>query len=312
MKIFLTFMLTALLHIAGFGQSIFGTENSIWHYENVPDLDVPGMSYTKFEKEKDTFYQGQNCVKISSVHYYTTGTEYKSIVQQPIFFYSNSDTVFYYNNVYHQFYPIYIFNVTKGDSITLHIPYPLSGKSDSTFTTYIDSVITENVDGQTLRFVYTSKPKGALKTNFHLGNYAERIGSIGSGNILGINVISPIMGFGALRCFKDIDIEINRNLFGELECDYLLPLAIHDKSKNKNIDIYPNPFENYINISNEKLKEELTIQIIDIYGQTIVQQHFDAQANCILNTKDLRQGCYIIKFWDNQNIEKGSKIIIKQ
>uniref|UniRef100_UPI003216E651 T9SS type A sorting domain-containing protein n=1 Tax=uncultured Draconibacterium sp. TaxID=1573823 RepID=UPI003216E651 len=81
-------------------------------------------------------------------------------------------------------------------------------------------------------------------------------------------------------------------------------------SKEMNISIYPNPFQNYITIKSEQeIKEKLTVEIVDMMGTIQVSKIFKPQTHYTLNTANLDQGYYVVKIYTGEVLIASHKII---
>ena len=78
------------------------------------------------------------------------------------------------------------------------------------------------------------------------------------------------------------------------------------------INIYPNPFQDYLTIKfKQNLKDNLKVEIIDIMGRIQVVEVFSPQESYSLNLRNLHIGYYIVNLYlDNTKIA-SSKIIKK-
>jgi hypothetical protein len=76
------------------------------------------------------------------------------------------------------------------------------------------------------------------------------------------------------------------------------------------LNIYPNPFQDYLTIKfKQNLKENLTIEIIDILGKIQVAQIFTPQEYYSLNLCNLHIGYYIMNLYLDNTIIASAKII---
>jgi len=95
----------------------------------------------------------------------------------------------------------------------------------------------------------------------------------------------------------------------EFSLNYELPPPASIDMKNTNdffCEIYPNPTQNYVVIDGLKSGSTL-LQIYDIYGHLLVQQHL-SQGNNIISLKDVNKGVLFFRF-SKGNTELLEKII---
>ena len=274
-------------------QTNFAPINSVWHSESIPDMDIEGMNYYKYETQKDTIYFGQNCKKIAGKTVRYSPSKYTTVSLSPEYFYTNGDTVFYYNHHYNRFFPIYIFNVKSGDSLVMHIPMPFSGIKDTTFTIYIDSVKTINVAGQNLRKVFTSRPKFTKPPYFYLDDYIERVGALKAIGIIGFSLFDGFGNSGGLRCYADDSLTLSFKSGGMSFCEYLLPLKVNNVNGIGKFSISPNPAATAINfqLPNTSSIEHLSIR--NMQGQVVLSRAKALIGNSI-DVSNLANGVYFL------------------
>ncbi len=84
------------------------------------------------------------------------------------------------------------------------------------------------------------------------------------------------------------------------------PLSINDDLTQKNIKLYPNPTDNFVNFSNE---ENLTVIITDLSGKIVLNAKYDIGTSQI-DLSHLQSGMYLAKFI-GESFEQTEKIIKK-
>lgn len=174
--------------------------------------------------------------------------------------YNNADTVFMYNTYFHKFTPLYVFNVSAGDTLTLPVFPPERGvfipyNTDSVYRTVIDSVAMVNYSGSNLRTVYTHMiDAAATHDGFSFvhqgvtGAYIDVLGHMDGG-------ITPVCAncvftaddrsrdIGRIKCYNDATHALNF----WLPCG-VPPAAISDVNNSKTV-IYPQPADNVLKIN---------------------------------------------------------------
>ena len=81
-------------------------------------------------------------------------------------------------------------------------------------------------------------------------------------------------------------------------------------STEMSIDIYPNPFHDYLTIKfTQNLKENLKVEIIDIMGRIQTTQVFSPQEQYSLNLNNLHNGYYIMNLYLDNTLITSTKII---
>jgi hypothetical protein len=292
MKMLQLFLIALCMMKAAGAQTTFASAHAVWHTESVPDMDIPGVNFSRFAAEKDTLVAGMLCTKVTGQRIEYTPSRYITTELNPEFFYCSGDTVFYFNNYYRQFFPLYHFNVRKGDSLSLHIPYPMSLIKDTMFTIYIDSVSFVTIGGQKLRKVYTSPGTTAKYPRFHLSDYIERIGSLRAFQIVGINYLDPFGNGGGLRCYEDDSISARYGSSASKGCEYLLPLNISESKKDVKVAVFPNPFSGQLWVRSLESNTNFTIALFDCLGKKISVAISRQGQLYSISTENLSAGLY--------------------
>ncbi|WP_343624080.1 glycosyl hydrolase family 28 protein [Flavobacterium lindanitolerans] len=91
---------------------------------------------------------------------------------------------------------------------------------------------------------------------------------------------------------------------------YSPPIAFRKQLKDtnpKNINVYPNPLVDYININNLTIKNA-TFKLVDIQGRTISTKQIDSE-NSQIYVGDLANGLYLVTIEDNGQIIYSNKFI---
>jgi Secretion system C-terminal sorting domain len=279
-------------------QSVFAPAGAEWYHN---------MYYGLFHSfyAGDTVINGTNSRKVVRIaNNYLGGPTVYDL--PPLYFYSSSDTVFVFNNLFHKFTPLYIFNVADGDTVTLPIlPTELgtliSLTADSTFTFIVDSVRIKLFDTAHLKTIYTrSIGFEALHYLYSYGGftdsigcYVQKLGSIETGFLPYCRTCAYILSDSwqmqdTIRCYHDSTLNVR--LVGS-PCDP--SVAVSDVSEQP-INIFPNPAINFIHITLNRQPNRGIITIDDATGKTIQVTNCNNIDN-ILDISALPTGVYILK-----------------
>ena len=69
--------------------------------------------------------------------------------------------------------------------------------------------------------------------------------------------------------------------------------------------IYPNPFDNIINVEFQNQKDNLEVELIDILGKTIISEEYNNVQSIRISAEQLTQGIYFLRIKsDNQSITR--------
>lgn len=314
MKKLILLLLCSLIVATNIGaQTVFAPLNSKWNYLSTKDFGDESKLYKKYETLKDTMYFGHLCSKIigRSIKVSASGSIIDTTQEKPLFTYVNSDTVFYYNDNFNRFYPLYIFDVKVGDTVSYHVPYMVIGKTDTIFSVRIDSIKNVLINGYSARAIYSTRVGGGM---FGLSTLIERLGTIIS------NYNYPILGYydyigpssGAeLRCYRDglLDTNLNDKSF---DCDSLNLTSINLFNQLGDIHIRPNPVQNILSIDiPNKFAQRLHYCLIDALGNkcNLSPQEYGTQV--LIDLTAYPSGLYFIRIYSNdqKNLNKFYKII---
>ncbi|MCB0824137.1 MAG: T9SS type A sorting domain-containing protein [Bacteroidales bacterium] len=98
----------------------------------------------------------------------------------------------------------------------------------------------------------------------------------------------------------------NGYLFKTMPEDVVTQTQEHHSENQLSIDVYPNPFNEFINIRSDEI--DMSIQIFDFTGNLIIDSGIIIQ-NTKLNTIHLSEGLYFYQFKHKQHVVKHGKLI---
>jgi hypothetical protein len=273
--------------------------------------NVPNGLYRAYAA-KDTTIAGTPCIEILSEKRVDVRTP--GITGLPtVYLQDKGDTVFAYNNLFGKFTPLYIFNVSDGDTLTLpafryHPCQDFPGSlPDSNFRFVMDSVRMVRWDTSLLKTVYGHglRSTGTAGLSMDWGSYSQNrsvyvqhIGSIYSGLLPNcFNCVTITDGacrwIDSLLCYSD-DTRSVKLVSGE--CDKgLPPLSLKpDPGLSAAINIYPNPAEDYILVTlNTGLKG--SISIFDVLGKEVIRRELEPGGSTRIDISSLSRGTYIAR-----------------
>ncbi len=297
-KLALTVSILILTTIT-YGQ--FAPIGAEWFYSASGNGSAPtGAEYYHYQSQLDTIVAGQSCQKISVTYY-----RYNGMItnQPPIFTYQKGDTVYYYNKVYSKYFPLYIFNVSQGDTLTFHSPVVPFTPADTVWHSIVDSVTNFIVNGDTLKRVWTTE----LSTNAFSfwGGYIELLGS----PFLMLHQPRSILmeWDGPMRCYSDSKHFFNFNNFA---CDYRLISRIDEYEHPFGLLVFPNPATDQLNIQTSN-KQKFKFNIYNSLGQ-IVQTGILERNTTTIQIDKLTNGIYSIELSADSKTERRRFIVKKQ
>lgn len=262
----------------------YGAESAGPETYNIP-LEI---SYSK-----DTIIEGKLCLKYQTP--FENRTNYLGSLSS---FYIHSDTLtqaqyVYFNN---RFQVLYDFNKKIGDTLFI----PAFGEtrhvipSDSGTWVRIDSTGFDTIGGKVFRTMYYADLFPWQYDWTYSGKVIE-----GIGNITGLYPNATNQPYAlrltGLRCYQDDSLDLK---WGNIACDSVVSTALNKIDLLKNdITIYPNPFNEYINIDLSKTSVQVSeIVLMNSIGE-VVLTNFSASFNTIhnINTSTLKSGLYLCK-----------------
>jgi hypothetical protein len=251
----------------------------------------------------DTVISGRTCTRIRRITHRAPMSWASDF--PTIFTYNSGDTVFVYNTLFSQFTPLYIFNVSEGDTIRIpkfDVGYPTL--SATYFSYRVDSVRTLVYDTAHLKTIFTYSlnedsviggtnpmPTFGSAGTLH-GAYAERIGGINNGifpSCVGCAVIPEDCGcIGALRCYTDPGMEI------KLVTPCAPPVGVTEQNEHASTTPYPNPAIDVLQID---APPENSITMINQLGQVVLR----ARNTRSINVSSLPNGNYVLQVSSDQS-----------
>ena len=279
----------------------------VYHCYNAGDTTISGIACRKIVRNaltEDPFYS-------MGLHVYDLA---------PLFVYNTADTVFVFDTIFHRFTPLYVFNVSDGD--TVHLPimqidvdYLTFISTDSTFSFIVDSVRMKLYDTATLKTVYTH-PLGNQDSvyvynygdAYTSGAYAQTIGTLTAGILPrgypSVNLADEHLEYAdALRCYNDpsMSIKLTGGICG------IPPTAVMPVSL-EHIAIFPNPASDLINITN--LTPGATITLTDMSGRVVSDHFTSTTSSATVPVSDIPSGMYLLKITSSDEAVYYRKISV--
>ncbi len=289
-------------------QNTFASAGAEWHHS----MDC-GVLYEHCTG--DTVISGVGCRKISRETHMPFSCTVMGIYPSTLtklYVYDNSDTVFVYNPLFHQFTPLYVFNVTDGDTVTL--PALPTGEgmlsyaaTDSSFSFRVDSVRMVLFDTAILKTVYTHAIGLAEAMSVHnryfynygsstpsdtLGSYSTKIGCVTTGLLprcITCSYIVEVNFTDSLRCYTDSSLSIKLTTDS---CDVATPPADVAVCNKSGIVLYPNPTGATLHIfSSGKIEK---VEISNSIGALLYRSDFNA-LSAEIETAALPSGLFFVR-----------------
>jgi hypothetical protein len=298
MKHFLTLVL-GLTAIVVQAQE-FASIGTRWNYTSdvYGPINIEQYEYTSV---KDSVILGKSVRKIEILHYrkmHDYSNDYKVTEEvrnlKPHFIHQNADSVYLFDPFNEDFAKIYVFNVKKGDTITLDTPFGEElNNDDKTFRIKIDSVAVEEYGGVQLK-KYRTKALDEIGHGFAGVWYMDRVGS------LDWFLPRPLFGIperpGPLLCYSDSEV----NYPSGTTCETITSTI---ESQLELASVYPNPTKDLISVNASQNIEK--IEVLSVRGDLLATFHTN-QANL----SAMKLGVYFLKIYSNGDF--AIKKIIKE
>lgn len=306
--------------------------------------------------EGDTVINGHQTGIIRQVNYERsthsggpqTGTTFQTIPGDNLYFYATADTVFMYNNNFHRFTPLFVYNVNEGDTVCLPVfnsdlrPNPYAN-GDTCFCIIIDSIRTVLYDTTYLTTYFEhslvgndtltwgnfpiANWSGPMMPYVPTGSYARKIGNT-FGTFLPVSVQQGILNKpttdsfsyqdnGELRCYQDNNVAIHLQYNDTFGClfDTTSSLGIHQTLPldEQLIQVFPNPASTTLHILSEKpFSQSATISLADIFDRKIYQAALQkGLKNTDISVTELPAGIYYLILQQGEK-RYSKKIIISK
>ncbi len=275
-------ILFLLLSSSMLGQS-FPLKSSKWYHANNGGAQLTNSTLTIFEYVKDT----------------TINDTLGRMLSNGLVFYTNRDTVYYYNTKQDRFGLLYDFSAKVGDTLEISMPPDLPSQNLS-FKVVIESVTEEIYSDDTLLKFQTDP----INPDFHFENntYMTRIGSFGFLPTWGVSI--PERDY--LKCYEDSSIYIN---YSGIPCDSVVT-GIHEKNVTARFLIYPNPTKGEIRISPDNYNS-FSIQIFDCLGKMVLEDKKDSGSEKTIDISTFASGIYQIRIINDRRLLTIQKIILE-
>ena len=317
MKSILYLLFFSLFSASLYSQTMFAPPGSEWYH-----LMGDGVFHSYYAG--DTVISGIACRKIVR----------NAFVKEPeasmglhvsdlstLYVYNTTDTVFVYNTIFSRFTPLYLFNVTDGDTVRLPILPNDIGQlqyltPDSSFSFRVGSVRMILYDTATLKTVYTHGLGDGVSTyqyNFAFnadstGAYAERIGAVGIGFmpfgrpavLLTTESAQPA---DSIRCYTDptLSIHLVSGICGLPSEQVPTPTEIQV------ISVTPNPSDDQVTITN--LTANAFIELVDMAGRVVMQINAGSGSQ-VVPVSQLQTGIYILRITQPGMLPEFRKISV--
>ena len=205
--------------------------------------------------------------------------------------------IYFYRLEYEAEYPLYDFTKEVGD--TIH------GVYDDIYS-YLDdpesfhSMIVMNIDSLLLTDGNYHKRFQVVASYF--GSQAYWIEGVGSPD----NVISPGWNSSSVSGTHHLDC-----LVGDGDLVYgTCVSSISENSQKEFIQIYPNPFSDFTNISSKKYLKNATLRIYNTTGKLVNEINNIFGENFVLQRNNLPEGIYTIQLLQDNKIIGNERFVV--
>ena len=302
-KILLAILLS--LNFISIAQTDWFQVGAKWHYSHHL------QDYVTLEIEKDSIWNGRTVQKMKIEAFPNPQTYYTWV-------YAENDSVFYYNDTAAQFYLLYDFSAEIDDEVLVHDETFKVNESFLTFTGdancwkySIDSISQKVISQQTLKEQYISDDFSCEWGFRDMGSddyvIIEKMGSTSFffGDD-GIRAVSSNTRDNLLRCYSDPSGVNYKNPNWNYPCDTVISPTSIKELTSKQLNIFPNPASNYIQLELGSENNIITIQ--NLQGQIVYREELQNQ-NPTLNIDYLPSGLYLISVTDTNGVTYEAKLM---
>ena len=204
------------------------------------------------------------------------------------------------------------FNAVVGDKWKTLLDYGCSASNATTEVTSVSTVTINNVAlkriGVVNKYAYSAS---YTITSYNV--YTEKFG--GNVSFYFYNCCTPDCGqsFGTLSCYQDDNFPLYKVPGYTLACNYSPVVIKENNFNNSDLEIYPQPANNVLNLSSVLFSNKTAqIQIINNLGQLCYEQQIQFyNGNAQLPVANLPKGIYFLKLIDEDLKTFTQKLIIE-
>ncbi|MDD3876906.1 MAG: T9SS type A sorting domain-containing protein [Bacteroidales bacterium] len=265
-------------------QSTWFPEGATWYY-GCTSFAMEG--YQKLYYTKDTIIKGLEFKTIASLHViydFINASTNTYLNEEAYFLREDSNIVYWYHQNLDTIYTLYNFNSSIGDTWKIP-PDPIATENDTAFygsftIALVDSIDHVVINGDSLKRIFLTY--SGSSTCYYGGTGSYCIGNVIVEKMGALAWLFPTSTYimdlytcGSLRCYEDISFPLH-NFYPSTPCDFTVGIENHPQ--NSTIKIYPNPTNNYVDITG--LKPGITmLEVNDIYGRILLQKELTQESN---------------------------------
>jgi hypothetical protein len=290
-----------MLYLTGFSQVEWAPIGAEWYYSYREGASTPSTGYYLLQSLQDTIIDSKACKVIGKTLVDSKGN---MSFQGNEYLYSNPETNKMYRYLYDKFWLLYDFSVIKGDTITIKEPF--STTDYDSVALVVDSVAIESIsDSIELQSLFLKRifDLSSPGLNFS-GKIIEKTGNL--------NYFFPYYELDCdggcpqpLRCYSDLKIDYTSNY--QYPCDTIYTYT--KLLKKMDIQIYPNPFQNFLTIDIGKNNyKHLDIELFNNIGQSILKKRCFSN-KMYVEMSNYPKGNYIISI--SNGMDEVLKKIVK-
>jgi hypothetical protein len=306
-KFFANLMLPAvfLFSLAAYNQPVWAPAGSIWYYsvDETPMAPPPhNYGYYKIESLGDTNLLGITARILKNTYYSSSG----QIADMGIeIMYSDTDRVYHFN--YDQFNVLYDFSLQPGDTFKIKEPFFTQLSADTTIAFVVDSIGTEEINGQNLRVQY-NRLLDAGSGWFTGAKVIERIGDV--------NYLFPNHQLDCdagncpfLHCYSDGEIAFSMN--PEIACDTLISGLGSAEFEIETV-LFPNPADGFVNlrVPDEYQAKDYSLKIYNELFCILLEMK-SAGNEMFVDVSALPSGLYFVQLLNSKKQIFSGKIFIQ-
>ena len=264
-----------------------------WYYSEQAFFPPPFGEFPHVvEVVSKEMYQGQLCSKLVGIG---TTLVPSATVPDPLYVYSQNDSVFFYSLLSGQFELLYDFGAEAGDTWVIGGLGTPDGYDS--LAVHVDSTSQLLINGHTLKVLHISYPVLPYEWGY------EIIAGVGCTFFLTPDYGLYEGGPMGLRCYIDPSVDLH---FVPYPCDTtIITVSTLDTEALDHISAFPNPAKDYIHILIAADVGKCSLRLFDQMGRLVRQVAVHVGMNTI-ETTGLNPGLYVWEiFHENKPVKHG-------
>lgn len=183
----------------------------------------------------------------------------------------------------------------NGAEATYHVARIDNGYSSIADSNYFCWDLCYGVGTDSSNFGGVTIPAGGRNTDFYIGVYVR--GNNVSGND---SLVYRFYNTADPSDYLDVTFQVN-----------VSPTISTIEVEAKDVNVYPNPASDFINISLQNMSEG-TVRLVNLAGVTVKSQSFSGLTDMRMDVRELPAGVYMLQTISSGNLQDTQRIVISR